>query len=152
MRPNTDPLAALMRYVNLAGDGCWIRSGAAVRGYPVVKVRGKQFRAARLSYELHKGVIPDGLTVDHLCRETRCVNPDHLELVTAAENARRERAALRPAHCPSGHGYAEHGYEHGGRVHCRRCRHDRQMRWRKQNPERWRELKRESYERSRQSP
>jgi hypothetical protein len=45
--------------------------------------------AHRVAYRLTVGEIPDGLTVDHLCRNRMCVNPDHMELVTLAENGRR---------------------------------------------------------------
>jgi hypothetical protein len=46
-------------------------------------------RAHRFAYENLVGEIPDGLALDHLCRNPRCVNPDHLEPVTHAENVRR---------------------------------------------------------------
>lgn len=45
--------------------------------------------AHRVAYELLVGPIPDGLQLDHLCRNTRCINPHHLEPVTCAENLRR---------------------------------------------------------------
>ena len=48
--------------------------------------------AHRASYELAKGPIPDGMHLDHLCRVTCCINPDHLEPVTNRENARRGQA------------------------------------------------------------
>lgn len=47
------------------------------------------------SYELHKGPIPAGYEVDHLCLIGRCVNPDHLEAVTPAENKRRAAAVRK---------------------------------------------------------
>lgn len=46
-------------------------------------------RAHRFAYELVKGPIPEGLTLDHLCNVPLCVNPDHLEPVTLSENIRR---------------------------------------------------------------
>jgi hypothetical protein len=46
-------------------------------------------RAHRFAYELLVGPIPEGLVIDHLCRNRRCVNPAHLEPVTAEENWRR---------------------------------------------------------------
>lgn len=64
---------------------------------------GQQVYAHRLACEQEHGPIPDGLTVDHLCWITACVNVEHMELVTLAENIRR--AAARITHCPSRHPY-----------------------------------------------
>jgi hypothetical protein len=49
--------------------------------------------AHRFAYLEFVGPIPDGLVLDHLCRNKKCVNPDHLEPVTNAENLRRGRVA-----------------------------------------------------------
>lgn len=58
-----------------------------------------------MSYELLVGPIGEGLQVDHLCFNTLCINPAHLEPVTPKENTRRSVARI--THCPSGHEYTE---------------------------------------------
>lgn len=69
---------------------CWIWQGAASdHGYGHVRRDGKLMQAHRVYYEAVHGTIPDGLHLDHLCRMPPCVNPDHLEPVTPAENTRR---------------------------------------------------------------
>ena len=79
-------------------------------GYGVLKLNGRMVLAHRLAYELLVGPIPTGLQIDHLCRNRRCVNVEHLEPVTHRENALRgvgasARNALK-THCPLGHAYA----------------------------------------------
>jgi hypothetical protein len=70
--------------------GCWLWVGNKNdRGYGVVPLEGKIRKAHRAVYESERGPIPEGLTLDHLCRIRCCVNPDHLEPVTAMENIRR---------------------------------------------------------------
>lgn len=77
-------------------DLCWLwQRPAAVNGYGVISRDGVGQYAHRVAYELAREPITDDLTVDHLCRVRLCVNPDHLELVTRAENTRRELAATR---------------------------------------------------------
>jgi hypothetical protein len=71
-------------------DACWLWSGAKEpRGYGYVYQHGKKRRAHRITYELFKGPIPDGLDIDHLCRNTSCVNPEHLEAVSHRVNVLR---------------------------------------------------------------
>lgn len=62
--------------------------------------------AHRCAWELAHGRIPDGLTVDHLCRNRRCCNPGHLQLLTNQENAAGNGHSLKES-CPSGHPYSE---------------------------------------------
>ena len=70
---------------------CWNWTAAIFKGlgYGKFNFNGKTCYAHRVSYELHVGEIPSGLQIDHLCRNRKCVNPDHLEPVTHIENIRR---------------------------------------------------------------
>ena len=69
---------------------CWIWTGAINRkGYGRIQVRGIHRQAHREVYEQSIGGIPEGNPLDHLCRVRSCVNPEHMEPVTTAENNRR---------------------------------------------------------------
>lgn len=87
---------------------CWIWTGRLFYdGYGQLPAAGKRVRAHRFSYELLVGPIPAGLVIDHLCRVHACVNPAHLEPVTARENVLRgtSASAMHSAktHCKRGH-------------------------------------------------
>jgi hypothetical protein len=86
-------------------ETCWFYEGnKSWNGYGVFWFDGKSIRAHRYVYELLVGPIPKGLTLDHLCRVRHCVNPDHLEPVTIAENVRRGYRLYKPkTHCKRGH-------------------------------------------------
>jgi hypothetical protein len=72
-------------------DGCWLWSGEpSSTGYVHLSLGGRRkMLGHRWAYEHFKGPIPDGLHIDHLCKVRSCLNPDHLEAVTQAENNRR---------------------------------------------------------------
>lgn len=87
---NVDIGATLRRRSRVVESGCWLWTGALRDGYGRVKFNGSVTQEAhRASYEFHIGPIPEGLVIDHLCRNRSCINPSHLEPVTQGENIRR---------------------------------------------------------------
>jgi hypothetical protein len=90
-------------------DGCIVWIGRLHRsGYADFYVDGKLVMAHRFAYEQANGPIPEGMQLDHLCRNRRCVNPNHLEPVTSRENTMRSPISpaavnARKTHCVNGH-------------------------------------------------
>jgi hypothetical protein len=108
-------------------SGCWQWMAALDSdGYGSFHIDGHRRVAHRVSYQFLVGSIPDGLQLDHLCRNRACVNPAHLEPVTARENQRRADVVLgirsAKTHCPKGHEYnSVNTYVLNSRRHCRPC-------------------------------
>ncbi len=134
-------------------EGCWDwTASTAGGGYGSFAVGGRRKTPAhRYAYEAAHGPIPEGLHLDHLCRNRRCVNPAHLEPVTQQENIRRGEGGkywAAKTHCPAGHPYAGANLlmstnERGGPVRrCRTCHYARAARYDARSKDRKRELQR----------
>ena len=135
MRQHPFPLNLLAR-LRYRPDGCIEFTGANSGGYGTVRRHGIVVRAHRATYELFVGPIPEGLQLDHLCRNTACVNPAHLEPVTIGENRRRGLLGVLgalPTHCRHGHEYTPentHIYPGDGSRVCRACGREKRRRQR----------------------
>lgn len=116
-------------------EKCWLWTAqVSWRGYGRFRVldgpRGTMM-AHRFSYQLLIGPIPRGLTLDHLCREKRCVNPEHLEVVTLRENILRGNSLpainARKTHCKRGHCLSGKNVviTTAGYRNCRECNNER---------------------------
>jgi hypothetical protein len=82
---------------------CWVWTGCLnSRRYGCVSVGGKVVLTHRATFTIYKGDIPDGFHVDHLCFNTKCCNPSHLDAVTPKVNAERSRPATK-TRCANGH-------------------------------------------------
>jgi hypothetical protein len=125
-------------------DGCWEWIGAKIPdGYGQMLWDGRLQLAHRISYEIAYGrPVPEGLTIDHLCRNRACVNPAHLEVVTMTVNVLRgigpTAVNARKTHCVNGHpldGSNLKWRSDGGR-RCRVCAYNADKRRRQRERER----------------
>lgn len=73
--------------------GCWEWSAARTTGYGVFRIDGRNTLAHRVSFAWANGPIPDGAEVDHMCFNRACVNPEHLRLLSHAENGQNRASA-----------------------------------------------------------
>ena len=88
--------------------GCWNWLGPKVgRGYGVITIDSRQRYTHRFAYEVNIGKIPESLTIDHLCKNKLCANPEHMEVVSNRENNMRGNSMsainARKTHCKNGH-------------------------------------------------
>ncbi len=132
-----------LKKVHIKETGCWEWQGSLTRkGYGQFHVGSRRdgsrrmVRAHIFAYETEIGIIPEGLQLDHLCRNHACVNPAHLEPVTGSVNCRRgltgANMKLREGaktHCPKGHPYDSRNtlVRKDGSRECRACARERMM-------------------------
>lgn len=123
-------LNRVMNRVKVADNGCWEWTGPPRRdGYAELDVNCVRWLLHRYVYTQLKGPIPEGLVIDHLCRNRKCCNPEHLEAVPQRVNVIRGNLALaakikaaKRTHCPQGHPYDEENtYKDAYGRHCRIC-------------------------------
>lgn len=99
----------LLSRIEVQNSGCWVTNYSVMNaGYAQIgwsaEGRTHMRLVHRVSWEIHKGAIPDGMTVDHVCFNRLCVNPAHLRLLSNYENSRRHMGRDWPiGECPAGH-------------------------------------------------
>ncbi len=131
-RPPVPPAERFWRFVTQRDD-CWVWTGSKNNGYGHFWNGAGRTYAHRWAYESMVGEIPDGLTLDHLCRVRACVNPSHLDPTPIRVNTLRGNAVsainARRTGCRFGHPFTVLG----GRRVCRECRKAARTRYRERS-------------------
>jgi len=121
------PILRFLNKVSVDEKGCWNWTAHTDKdGYGQLGVYGKTTQSHRFIYKYYHGSIDPTLTIDHLCRNTSCVNTNHLEQVTIGVNGLRGSnfcaVNAKKTHCPRGHSYNKENTIHrNNRRHCKIC-------------------------------
>jgi hypothetical protein len=134
-RINGTPEERFWPKVDARGD-CWEWTASITDdGYGRFKGHGTMVNAHRFAWELLVGPVPAGMVLDHLCRNRKCVNPDHMEPVTPKENTRRGFLLFmqkrQQTHCVHGHPLSGSnlGRDWRGHRRCKTCAYAHARRW-----------------------
>lgn len=134
----------LEKKIIIKKDGCWIWQGAIFKGnkykgdYGQIRIgrrsSSKLLKAHKICYEYYIGPVPTGFELDHLCHNTLCVNPKHLEAVTHKVNCQRRKDSRLP-YCKHGHKYTKETIyiNTRGIRECKICKHSNSKRWKNLN-------------------
>ncbi len=131
-RLNRAEFARIQRQITIHENGCWLWTGQLNNNGYAFAQRGpghpKRVVHRILWEHYNDQFIPEGMQLDHLCRQRNCVNPDHFEAVTPSVNTSRQNHANRnKTHCKHGHEYTAENTrttKDGKRV-CRQCQRSR---------------------------
>lgn len=124
---NTRPVLERFYDKVLFTTDCWEWQGHIIHnGYGQFGLNSKVVGSHRFAYELYNGKIPQGMTVDHLCRNRKCCNPEHLEIVTNKENILRGIGITainsKKTHCKRGHPLSgDNLYKYKNMRECKKC-------------------------------
>jgi hypothetical protein len=132
------PESRIWQYIDQSGD-CWIWTGSKMPRarcpYGMFCIeRGRPGMVHKWLYEYVYGPVAHGMELDHLCRQSLCVNPTHLEPVSHRENVRRGASMIKRSHCKRGHSFSLsntllYASPSGGqRQQCRECNSIRRQR------------------------
>lgn len=123
-----DVIERLHKKIEVSSGGCWEWKACLTKaGYGQIRIDGKTLYTHRVTYQHYKGILVPRLELDHLCRNRKCCNPEHLEQVTRKINQHRGFSPAgiqaRQTHCKRGHPFIPENMinRSNGRRICKIC-------------------------------
>lgn len=100
------------------------KKGITTNGYSRIRINNKNIQAHRWAWELVNGQIPEGFVIDHICRNRKCVLPEHLRMITQQENIMAGLHNIdNRSHCNQGHPFVKENImiRKSGKRECAEC-------------------------------